>query len=74
MLAKLHTYSLFGIDARPFDVDISPSAMPTTILVGLAEAAVRESAHRFERAPVNSGYLNHHPQLPINSNPRSKCA
>ncbi|HUG93777.1 MAG TPA: hypothetical protein VML55_23310 [Planctomycetaceae bacterium] len=43
MLAKLCTYSLFGIDAKPVEVevDISPGAMPETILVGLAEAAVR---------------------------------
>ena len=45
MLAKLFTYSLFGIDARPVEVevDISPAALPKTILVGLAEAAVKES-------------------------------
>ena len=30
--------------------------MPKTVLVGLAEAAVRESTHRVERALVNSGY------------------
>ena len=29
---------------------------PKTVLVGLAEAAVRESTHRVERAIVNSGY------------------
>jgi len=54
MLAKLLTYSLYGIDARPVEVevDISPSAMPKTILVGLAEAAVKESTHRIERALV----------------------
>ena len=56
MLAKLYTYSLFGIDARPVEVevDISPGALPKTILVGLAEAAVKESTHRIERALVNS--------------------
>ena len=50
MLAKLYTYSLFGIDAKPVEVevDISPGAMPKTILVGLAEAAVRESTHRID--------------------------
>ncbi len=47
MLAKLHTFSLLGIDAVPVEVevDISPTAMPKTILVGLPEAAVRESRH-----------------------------
>ncbi|MBL9123423.1 MAG: YifB family Mg chelatase-like AAA ATPase, partial [Planctomycetaceae bacterium] len=62
MLAKLRTFSLLGIDALPVEVevDVSPCAMPKTILVGLPEAAVKESTHRVERALVNSGY--HRPQ------------
>src|SRR3972149_8641644 len=72
MLAKLATYSLYGIEARPVDVevDISPGAMPKTILVGLAEAAVRESTHRIERALVNSGYTRPMDRIVINLSPR----
>lgn len=71
MLAKLLTYSLFGIDARPVEaeVDISPAAMPKTILVGLAEAAVKESVHRIERALVNSGYTRPIDRIVINLSP-----
>ena len=71
MLAKLTTYSLLGIDAVPVDVevDISPGAMPKTILVGLAEAAVRESTHRIERALVNSGYVRPIDRIVINLSP-----
>ena len=71
MLAKLDTYSLFGIDAKPVEVevDISPAAMPKTILVGLAEAAVRESTHRIERALVNSGYVRPIDRIVINLSP-----
>ncbi|HUQ69473.1 MAG TPA: YifB family Mg chelatase-like AAA ATPase [Planctomycetaceae bacterium] len=71
MLAKLSTYSLLGIDALPVDVevDISPGAMPKTILVGLAEAAVRESTHRIERALVNSGYVRPIDRIVINLSP-----
>lgn len=71
MLAKLATYSLLGIDALPVavEVDISPSAMPKTILVGLAEAAVRESTHRIERALVNSGYVRPIDRVVINLSP-----
>jgi magnesium chelatase family protein len=71
MLAKLLTYSLFGIDARPVEaeVDISPAAMPKTILVGLAEAAVKESVHRIERALVNSGYHRPVDRIVINLSP-----
>ena len=71
MLAKLFTYSLYGIDAKPVEVevDISPGAMPKTILVGLAEAAVRESVHRIERALVNSGYSRPIDRVVINLSP-----
>ena len=58
MLAKLSSYTLVGIDAATVEVevDVSAASMPKTVLVGLAEAAVRESTHRVERALVNSGY------------------
>src|SRR5690606_11682804 len=71
MLAKLCTYSLLGIDARPVDVevDISPGAMPKTILVGLADTAVKESIHRIERALVNSGYSRPIDRIVINLSP-----
>jgi len=71
MLAKLATYSLFGIHAAPIDVevDISPGALPKTILVGLAEAAVKESTHRIERALVNSGYHRPVDRIVINLSP-----
>jgi magnesium chelatase family protein len=71
MLSKLCTYALFGIDARPVEaeVDISPAAMPKTILVGMAEAAVKESTHRVERAMVNSGYHRPIDRIVINLSP-----
>jgi magnesium chelatase family protein len=71
MLAKFVTYSLLGIDAVPVEVevDISPAAMPKTTLVGLAEAAVRESVHRIERALVNSGYHRPIDRIVINLSP-----
>ena len=71
MLAKLATYSLLGIEAAAIDVevDISPGSLPKTILVGLAEAAVRESVHRIERAMVNSGYIRPIDRIVINLSP-----
>ncbi|AWM41094.1 Competence protein ComM [Gemmata obscuriglobus] len=58
MLAQLNTFALLGIDAVPVqvEVDTSPAQQPRTVLVGLPEAAVRESVHRIERALVNLGY------------------
>ena len=71
MLAKLRTFSLLGIEAMPVEVevDVSPRAMPKTILVGLPEAAVRESTHRCERAIVNSGFQRPADRVVINLAP-----
>lgn len=71
MLSRLATYTLLGIEARSVEVevDISPGALPKTILVGLAEAAVKESIHRIERALVNSGYGRPMDRIVINLSP-----
>ena len=71
MLAKLCTYSLLGIEAVPVEVevDVSPRALPKTVLVGLPEAAVRESTHRVERAMVNSGFIRPQDRIVINLAP-----
>ncbi|MHC4176835.1 MAG: YifB family Mg chelatase-like AAA ATPase [Planctomycetota bacterium] len=71
MLAKLKTFSLLGIDALPVEVevDVSPSGLPKTVLVGLPEAAVRESTHRVERAMVNSGFQRPQSRVVINLAP-----
>ncbi len=57
MLAKLCTYAIAGIDAVDVEVevDVSPG-ITKTLIVGLPEAAVRESIHRIERALCNLGY------------------
>ncbi len=71
MLAKLKTFSLLGIEALPVEVevDVSPSGLPKTVLVGLPEAAVKESTHRVERAMVNSGYQRPQSRVVINLAP-----
>jgi magnesium chelatase family protein len=71
MLAKLHTFSLLGVDALPVEVevDVSPGAIPKTVLVGLPEMAVKESTHRIERAIVNSGFVRPQDRVVINLAP-----
>lgn len=71
MLAQLRTFSMAGIDAIPVDVevDVSPTALPKTVLVGLPEAAVKESVHRIERAMVNSGFFCPRDRVVINLAP-----
>lgn len=71
MLSKLQSFTLIGIDAEPVqvEVDIALAATPSTVLVGLAETAVRESTHRVERAIINSGYLKPPDRIVINLAP-----
>jgi magnesium chelatase family protein len=71
MFVKLKTFSLLGIEAIPVEVevDVSPGAVPKTILVGLPEAAVKESTHRVERAMVNSGFVRPQDRVVINMAP-----
>src|SRR5947207_7430726 len=70
MLAKLNTFPLVGIDAVPVEVEVDASTgLPKTVLVGLAETAVRESIHRIERALANLGYERHPGRTVINLAP-----
>ncbi len=71
MLAKLQTYSLLGIEALPVEVevDVSPGALPKTVIVGLPDQAIKESTHRIERAMVNSGFIKPQDRIVINLAP-----
>ncbi|MGK0190460.1 MAG: magnesium chelatase family protein, partial [Verrucomicrobiales bacterium] len=71
MLAELKTFCLVGIEALQVEVevDVSAAAQPTTQLVGLPEAAVRESTPRISRAMINSGYERPNGRVVINLAP-----
>jgi magnesium chelatase family protein len=71
MLAKLTTYTLVGIEAHrvEVEVDVSNAMSNQVTLVGLPEAAVRESLHRVERAMVNSGFRAPEDRVVINLAP-----
>ena len=71
MLAKLNTFALVGIDALPVEVEVDNAyaAQPKTVLVGLPEAAVKESVHRIERALANLDYFRPEGRTVINLAP-----
>jgi magnesium chelatase family protein len=70
MLSKLTSFALVGIDGVPVEVEVDASAgLPKTILVGMPEAAVKESVHRIERALANLGYDRHAGRTVINLAP-----
>jgi magnesium chelatase family protein len=58
MLATAHTFALIGVDAHDVrvEVDVSGGGLPSFSLVGLPDAAVRESRERVRSALVNSGF------------------
>lgn len=57
MLARTRTLALQGVDALPVDVEIDiHRGLPAFSLVGLPDAAVRESRERVRSAIVNCGF------------------
>lgn len=57
MLARLHSYAVLGMDAYPVEVETDLSrGLPAFSIVGLPDAAVRESRERVRAGMVNSQY------------------
>jgi len=58
MLAQVHSFVLQGIEpiACEVEVDVLDEGMPRTTIVGLPDAAVKESIERVRSAILNSGY------------------
>ncbi len=58
MINRVDSFILQGVDAIPceIEVDLSPSGLPKTTVVGLPDAAVKESVERVRTALLNSGY------------------
>ncbi len=58
MLAQVHSFVLQGIDPTPceVEVDVGDQGLYKTQLVGLPDAAVKESLERVHAALLNSGY------------------
>ncbi len=58
MLARIHSYILKGIDAASceVEVDFDPRGLEKQSVVGLPDAAVKESLERVQAAVVNTGY------------------
>ena len=57
MLAQVATFAIDGVDPRPVWVEVDIRAgLPTFTIVGLGDAAVRESRDRVRSAVLNSGF------------------
>lgn len=57
MLAKVHSYALSGLEAYPITIEVDVTrGLPSTVIVGLPDNAVKESKERVRSAIKNSGY------------------
>jgi len=74
MLANVKSISVFGIEAYPVDVEIyiAKSEMPSTVVVGLPDTAVKESRDRVKAALYNSEYQFPNKNITINLAPADR--
>src|SRR5437870_6682306 len=57
MFAKIYSAAVFGVDAYEVEIEVnSAGGLPTIVVVGLPDAAVKESKDRVTTAISNSGY------------------
>ncbi len=70
MLATVHSCAVVGLDAAPIHVEVDiASGLEKTTVVGLPDAAVRESGERVRAAVTNSGFFFPQHRLTINLAP-----
>ena len=70
MLAKVTSFALIGLESTLVHVEVDISrGLPSQIIVGLPDAAVRESSERVRAALVNSGLVHPRARLTVNLAP-----
>lgn len=70
MLAKVNSCAVVGLDAEPIAVEVDlASGLEKVTLVGLPDAAVRESSERVRAAITNSGFFFPQHRLTVNLAP-----
>jgi magnesium chelatase family protein len=71
VISRVHSFVLQGIDAVAceIEVDLSPSGLPKTTIVGLPDIAVKESTERVRTALLNTGYRYPQVRMTVNLAP-----
>jgi hypothetical protein len=58
MLAKIYSAAIYGVDAYEVEIEVNAAGgSPVIVIVGLPDAAVKESRDRVTTAISNSGYF-----------------
>ena len=70
MLAKVLSGAVYGVDAYTVEIEVNAGhGDPAVVIVGLPDAAVKESKDRVHTAIVNSGYKPHVGRTTVNLAP-----
>ncbi len=70
MLAKVHSGAVYGVEAYPVEIEVNAGhGDPSVVIVGLPDAAVKESKDRVHTAITNSGFRPHVGRTTINLAP-----
>src|SRR5512147_57786 len=70
MLAKVYTCAVIGLDAQIVEVEVDTGrGLPAFFIVGLPDAAVKESSERVRSAIKNSGLHMHDGRITVNLAP-----
>ncbi len=73
MLSKIFGAGFFGIDGYPVTVECNASnRLPMFNIVGLPDAAIKESKERIKAAITNSGYIFPDAEITVNLAPADK--
>lgn len=67
MLSKVYSYGISGLEAYPITVEVDvANGLPSLVIVGLPDSAVKESKERVRAAIKNSGYKFSPQRITIN--------
>ncbi|MFA5089031.1 MAG: magnesium chelatase domain-containing protein, partial [Candidatus Omnitrophota bacterium] len=70
MLSKVFSYGISGLEAYPLTIEVDVSnGLPSTVIVGLPDNAVKESKERVRSAIRNSGYKFASQRITVNLSP-----
>lgn len=70
MLARVYSGAVYGVDAYSVEIEVNAGyGDPQTVIVGLPDAAVKESKDRVHTAMLNSGFKPHIGRTTINLAP-----
>jgi len=70
MLAKVFSYGVSGLHVYPITIEVDVhKGLPSTVIVGLPDSAVKESKERVRTAIKNSGYQYRPQRITVNLSP-----